>query len=128
VKVSVQGRKQLAAKIKAASSNVEDRVNRAVAVAGEDLLTVAMPGVPLDEGPLRRSGYVEHRPGVAVVGFSAPHAVYAHEMGFTVYEGREINWTTPGTGAKYLTRPFLENRERYAKDIKDAARRGLNDG
>lgn len=122
MKITVEGRKQLAAKLKRANRNAQDRMNRAVAEAGEDLLSKAMPGVPLEYGELRQSAYVEHSPGSAIVGFSAPHAIYVHEMP----PAPETTFTTPGTNSKYLTGPFLENRGRYADHIKDAARRGLN--
>lgn len=126
MKVTLEGRKQLAAKMKKAQADVTTRVNRAVAEVGEALLAEAIPGVPLEHGELRQSGYVDHRPGEAVVGFSAPHAVYAHEMGFSVRpEAAPINWTTPGTGAKFLTGPFLRNRERFANHIKSEARKGF---
>lgn len=133
MKVTMEGRARLAAKLKKASADVQTNVNRAVAEVGEDLLTVVMPGVPMSAGPdagdLRRSGYVDHsKPGIADVGFSAPHAVFVHEMGEEggVYPERApINWTTPGTGAKYLTGPFLLNRARYKDYIMDAARKGL---
>ncbi len=81
MKVSVEGRNKLAAKLRKAASSVETNVNRAVAQVGEDLLGKAIPLAPLEHGPLRQSGYVDHSPGEAVVGF-------VHEMGVTVYPER----------------------------------------
>ncbi len=60
----------LVAKLQKVRGGVEDRVNQAVAQVGEDLLGKAIPVTPLEHGPLRRSGYVEHSPGEAVVGFA----------------------------------------------------------
>lgn len=121
MKVTVEGRKQLAAKLKKANRDVESRVHRAVAEVGEALLAEAMPGVPLEHGELRQSGYVEHSPGEAVVGFGASYAVYVHEMP----PAPETNWTPPGTNSKYLTAPFLLNRERYKAHIVKAAKEAL---
>jgi hypothetical protein len=125
MKVSVEGRRRLEEKIDRVVEGVELNVNRAVAEAGEDLLRLAIPRTPMSAGGgrLRQSGYVDHSPGVAEVGFEAPYAVYVHEMGHTVYPDREVTWTTPGTEAKFLEGPFNENSARYAKHIKDAARR-----
>jgi hypothetical protein len=124
--IEVEGRKRLRAKQEKVAKSVRSNVYRAVAEVGEALLQEAMPGVPLEHGELRQSGYVDHAPGIADVGFSAPYAVYVHEMGISVYPERApINWTTPGTGAKFLTGPFLRNRDRYKSHIFDAARKGL---
>ncbi len=120
MKIDVQGRKKLAAKLQQASRDVQSRVNRAVREVGEDALGKAIPRTPLEHGALRQSGYVAHRPGEAVVGFAKPYAVYVHEF------PPGTTFTTPGTGNKFLTGPFLENRERYKKHILDAARKGLN--
>lgn len=119
MKVTVEGRKHLTAKLERAQKNVTSAVNKAVAEVGESLLAAAIPLTPLEHGPLRQSGYVAHAPGEAVVGFSEPYAVYVHEMPPTNH------FTTPGTGPKYLVGPLLENRERYVNHIKEAARRGL---
>jgi hypothetical protein len=107
---------------------VDKNVETAVHECGEDLrikVTMRTPRAA-GGGRLRRSVYAQHRPGSSEVGVSAPYAFYVHEMGITVYPERApINWTTSGTGAKYLERPFVENRARYAKRIMDAARDGL---
>ncbi len=119
MKIDVQGRKKLAAKLRNAARDVQSRVNRAVREVGEDVLGKAIPRTPLEHGPLRQSGYVAHRPGEAVVGFAEKYSVWVHEMPDT------NQFTTPGTHGKFLTGPFLENRERYKNHILKAARDGL---
>lgn len=130
MRVEVEGRRDLRAKLVRSAAKVKTNVEKAVAEAGEDLLAKAITVTPLADhlgGELRGTGYVDHQSGEAIVGFSARYAVYVHEMGITVYPERApIHWTTPGTHAKFLTGPFLENRQRYSDYIKDAARRGLN--
>lgn len=129
---------RLRRKLDAARENVPDAAQRAVRECAEDLLDTAMPGVPLSvkrypsdpaPGELRQSGYVDHdtHPDGSEVGFSAPYAYIVHELGIEFYKGYDINWSTPGTGAKYLEKPFVANKGRYAKYVKDEARRALRD-
>ncbi|QIN79599.1 hypothetical protein GBA65_14920 [Rubrobacter marinus] len=35
----------------------------------------------------------------------------------------DVDWQKPGSGPKFLETPFAENRDRYAKNIKGAARK-----
>ncbi len=115
-----------------------DPVRRAVAECGEDLLGKSLPRTPKRENELRESGSSQpfesaHGPAVEV-GFDAPHAIPVHEMLDRTDEGDtdagddpdgKINWTTPGTGAKYLEIPWNENKELYARYVKDAMRRQI---
>ena len=117
---------RLKAKLEAARDGVPDAVQRARKEAADDLLDFAMPGVPLSvkrypsdppPGELRSSGYVEHfSPEASEVGFSAPYALIVHEM------GPGTNWSTPGTGAKFLESPFAERKGLYVKRMREAAR------
>lgn len=130
MKASVEGRKQLAAKMKKAEKGATAGMNRGIAEVGEYVLAETIPVTPMSAGPdrgeLRRSGYVDHRPGVADIGFSAPYAVFAHEMGYTVYPERApIQHTTPGTHAKFLTGTFLRLRDSGVKHISNRTREGL---
>ena len=99
---------------------------------GEELLAEAIPLTPLEFSPLRNSGRVElprisgNRVSVTV-GFggpAAPYALYVHEMPST------NNFTTPGTGPKYLERPARRRARglagRINRDlIRTATARGL---
>ena len=138
VTVKTRGGVRVRRRLDRIARNVEENVNDAVGDAGEDLLRHALERTPMsagtDEdghaGALRRSGYADHSvPGRVNVGFSSDIAYYVHEMGLEVYPERApINWTTPGTGAKFLEAPFLANRKRYGEEIKEAARRGVRSG
>lgn len=119
-----EGLSKLRSKLQRAGRSVESRIEQARKEAAEDLLERSIAVTPMETGTLRASGFVEHDEDSSTVGFggpAAPYAVYPHEM----VEGH-LNWTTPGTGAKYLERPYLENRDRYAADIKDAAKGALD--
>jgi hypothetical protein len=62
--------------------------------------------VPVDESILKGSGvvtrvkYDETGDAYVEVGYGTKYALPVHEMPDTT------NWTKPGTGAKYLSRPF----------------------
>lgn len=78
-------------------------------------------------GTLMRSGrtaiYNDSRRGVAVyeIKYSADYAAAVHEMTSSP-SGEPINWSRPGSGAKYLENPLKEHRagmlERMAARIK----------
>lgn len=122
---------KLAQKLRRAAEDTPGLVRRARIEAAEDLLAKALPRTPLSAkrypsdpvpGELRASGYVDHEthPDASEVGFSAEHALPVHQM------PEDYDFTTPGTGPKFLEGPFLENRDRYVEIIKDAAREGLH--
>lgn len=120
-----------------------DAIKRGLGVAGMQLLNDAAletPTVPHDEGTLRGSGSVlvegklvgtspsprgkgtpatedttTGRPGqfVAVIGFNTPYAAYLHEGVRLDGTHTVANWTEPSSGAKYLERKLLENRDLY---------------
>lgn len=72
------------------------------------------PLIPVDTGMLRASwfvtpGFTVGRPFV-VMGFSAPHAIFAHEMDWR--EGKR-----PGSGPKFLQSSLNRNRRRITRII-----------
>lgn len=131
MKVKVEGRKQLAAKLQSARKDVGVRLRKARVECAEDLLTTSIPVTPMSAevgaGELRRSGYADHvsLPDTSIVGFSDPIAIYVHER-LAREDGSPIQYTTSGTGPKFLEGPFLANRRRYANYMIDEARKGLN--
>jgi len=89
--------------------------------AAERLLALAKPVTPLgDTGHLRGSGDVvratDPEEGSAVT-FSQPQSARLHEH-------PEYNFTEPGTGAKYLERPALENKGELGAIIGKEIRNG----
>ena len=75
---------------------------------------------PLDTSELLDSRYVmvEHPPRRTVieVGFKADHAPLVHEWPSTV------NWTTPGTGNKFLERPYFSRAQTWPRFVKSKVR------
>ena len=69
-------------------------------------------------GHLRRSQKVEkpkvERGEISVeVGFNTDYAAVVHEMPDTT------QWSTPGTGPKYLESKLIKNKEKYMKNVAD---------
>jgi hypothetical protein len=109
-------------------------VGKALFEAGGELLRDAKeikPKVPRDDGALSRSGRVnkaevKHGEASCVVGFNKEYAARWHEL--TPAEDRKINWTTPGSGRKYLESKMIILKEKYmgmvADYINEVLRRG----
>ena len=100
----------------------------ALKLAGETLMAEAIPITPLDTGALRRSGYVSHPRlvgGMATVevgfgGTAAKYALRVHE-----WTDPEPNWSEPGTGPKYLERPFNVMRTKLPSHVAASLRKDL---
>jgi hypothetical protein len=46
-----------------------------------------------------------------ICGYTAPYTVYVHEMGIAVNAGKRINWTRPGSGAKFFQSAMMNKRK-----------------
>ena len=119
-----------------AGQNLEDLggdigkiIGAALFKAGHELKNKAIPLTPLDTGALRRSlnvGLPKVQGGTITVevgadGRSAPYALAVHER------TGAINYSEPGTGAKYLERPFNDMQgeigEMIASEVETAIRK-----
>lgn len=100
---------------------------------GMDLLDREMktvqPTIPMEFGTLRTSWDVRNRDikgyeFYVEAGFSAvdkkghPYAVYVHEMTDEAY-GKKINWTTPGSGPKFLEYGLKRNADNIVRIVRD---------
>lgn len=86
------------------------------------------PKAPYDEGILHRSAQVneaEVSRGEASVeaGFNKEYAARWHEL--TPQEDSKINWTTPGSGRKYLESKMVVLKEKYMEIVAEHIRRIL---
>lgn len=73
-------------------------------------------------GHLRRSQKIEKPKTVGKVtsvevGFDTEYAAVVHEMPATT------QWSTPGTGPKFLESKLIKNKEKYAKNVADNIKR-----
>lgn len=97
-----RGAPQLAAQLKAARGTAPGLVGDALMSEGAAIMDDAQPVTPRDTGDLRASGSVDRTgPLQVTVGFGAPYAIFVHEA------PESWNWTTPGTGPKFLERPAM---------------------
>jgi len=113
----ITGDKELATRL----AQINARLPRAI----DDALHEEAMGLEAESAPLspvsgiagdrlRDSTQINQIPKGYSVGYYTEYAIYVHEM-----VGAAIKWTTPGTGAKYLQRPF----EKRLKGMTDRLRR-----
>lgn len=88
-------------------------LTQGLTLAAEGLLSLALPVTPLREELLRSSGAVipavDPEEGAAVT-FDTPYAARLHEH-------PEYNFSEPGTGAKYVENPAMENSRELGKVV-----------
>lgn len=76
------------------SAAMEDKIQRAMLLAGEHILEESNRIVPLEYGDLQRSGHVDQDGDKTQVSYSTPYAVVQHE---------NLSYNhAPGRSAKYL--------------------------
>ena len=84
---------------------------------GEHLKGKVIDVTPMDTGELRRSIYIKRATEsnltieVGSSGAIASYNVYVHEI-------PKLNYTTAGTGSKFLERPFYEEKDKIQIFIK----------
>jgi hypothetical protein len=98
----------------------------------DDLLRESRDLAPIDKSTLRKTSFKSvEKEGEAIVGIvsygikeednEGGHFNYALLM----HESRDYTPSTPGTGPKYLERPYKKNLNRYQQWLADAIKRGL---
>ena len=113
----ITGDKELADRL----AKINDKMPKAI----DDALHEEAMGLEAESAPLspvsgiagdrlRDSTQINQIPKGYSVGYYTEYAIYVHEM-----VGAAINWTTPGTGAKFLQRPI----EKRLKGMTDRLRR-----
>lgn len=104
-------------KLDAVVGEVNAAAGRAVAVAGEHVLTEANRHVPHDEGTLERSGSVSQSGHKAAVSYDTPYAARQHE---------DLTYRHDGKGqAKWLENTLTGESETTARIAQTAMRREL---
>lgn len=88
-----------------------------------DMLTTT-PTIPKDKGDLRESWYAVPSLSMGTIpaveaGFTSDYAVYVHEMIDAAYPN-PINWTTPGSGAKFFQKAIQRNYQILPSIIRDS--------
>lgn len=126
--MKLNGTKKLTRHLSRMEADVKKAVSETNEEVGEDLAVKSARVCPVDETTLVSSQYdvlVESGMGVEV-GYKGDAAEYMN----IVHENLDpdVNWSKPGSGPKFLETPFLENRDRYARNIKNAAKKAARKG
>jgi len=105
-------------------AKVNSETIKELAIDAEMVLAKSIAVTPEEWGALRGSGTVKPLNGgktqeIAYGGAAAPYALVQHEA------PGGWNYTTPGTGPKYLETPLRENADKVLKLLNEATKRGL---
>jgi hypothetical protein len=126
VSVNISGVKGIQSRLARAPQETLQALEGAVYQEAQLIMRDSRPLVPVDTGALRSTGHVQNvqRDGEKVevsFGYGGPAAPYA----LTVHENMDPNvkWSVPGTGPKYLERPFLERQQGMASRIANRIKR-----
>ena len=131
---SVNGTDRLNRKLLAMPGKIDEEVVDELKEIGRDLQGRSVPAAPVDTGALRGSAFHEVTRGgngpTLTVGFEGlPYIIVQHERGWRNFMGRygpkDIEEYHRGGGEKFLERPWLENKARYKRGLRDAVRRGV---
>ena len=122
--------KDFSAELRTETAKAIKAIEGAVYLAANNVIAKSIREVPKDDGALRSSNFVSRprRSGNAITvrfgygGMAARYALFVHEMP----EG--TNWTTSGTGPKYLERPLNAARPKIGAEIEAFASRLFKQG
>ena len=122
--------KDLGAALKTETRLAAKALEGGVYLAANNIIAKSIREVPKDNGALRSSNFVSHpkRSGNEVSvrfgygGMAAQYALFVHEM------PAGTNWTTAGTGPKYLERPMNEATPKIGSEIERFAGQLLKQG
>jgi hypothetical protein len=118
IKLSIKGKDIVDKRLKKSTREKGRLLEKGMKEAAEHLLRKSLEVCPKDTGRLRKSGKVKRRGqgknAAFEVVYEAPYAIYVHEM-----PNKGINWTTPGTGNKYLERPARQERSTMRRIVRE---------
>ena len=94
----------------------------------EEVMTRSKELVPVDTGTLRSTGHVpptrRERNTVEVdMAYGGPAAAYAVHVHENIKAG--IHWSVPGTGPKFLERPYIESLQKIPDRLREAFKRAF---
>ena len=122
------GAKKLQRRLERMGKAIPAAIKEEVKESREHLAVASARACPVDTTTLVSSQYdvpVDGGMG-AEVGYGGEAADYMN----IVHENLDpdVHWTKPGSGPKFLETPFVENRDGYARNIKNAARKAARKG
>lgn len=134
--ISVEGADRLIGKLNAIPKEVRRETAEELREIGRDVLAKAAPLTPLDEGDLRGSQDYDvdenasSGPSLEAGYYGLPYIIPQHEGFWINFRGeygfvKIEHYTEPGTGRKFLERPWLENKPLYKRGVAEAVERGI---
>lgn len=132
---TVSGVDAFSSKLMSIAGKVEGGVKDSLRDSAEDLKDDSQRIVPYEDGDLRDAAYArpirsEYGPAYEVGYEGLPYIIPQHEGRWVNFMGRYgpkaiNNYTTPGTGSKYLELPAIAARPAIIAGVKEATRRAL---
>jgi hypothetical protein len=126
--LTLLGAKALERTLTQLGSDYEKALGQALSIEANEIFAESQDLVPVRESILQGSGVVskpkkDSRGVYVLVGYGTKYALPVHEM------PDSTNWTKPGTGSKYLQRPFEKRlpgwKKRVAMNTRKIALRNL---
>lgn len=118
--MSLRGMREVARNLQRAVNRIEGATEDGLREGGLVIEDHALAETPLDTGALSGSSFVDTdmapRGPRLRVGFTEPYAPFVHEM------PESNNFTTPGTGPKFLEKAVRENEQEILAAIQREAR------
>jgi hypothetical protein len=114
LKAKVRGLNKVIKKFEKLGPAGSAAVRTAMYKVGNEIMEKSLRITPKYDGWLRNTWYCTKpykNVGFCELGYGADYAHHVHEMPSTV------NWSEPGTGNKFLEKPFNERRTSLASDI-----------
>ena len=118
IDVKITGDRDVARMLARLGSRGPKAINDALHQEALELEAESVPLVPLKNNPLRNSSRVIPVDRGYTVGYYKGYALWVHEIE-TTKSGKPINYSAPGTGAKFLQRPFEARQKGMLKRIRD---------
>lgn len=121
----IEGLESVQRKFKAYGKDGVKALRAAVYAKANNIMHDSIRITPKDDGPLRNSWYAT-KPGpnaeFSECGYGQEYAHHVHEM------PNNVNWSEPGTGNKFLEKPFNAHKTNAKQEIARFARKQLESG
>mgnify|MGYP003152151646 CR=1 FL=1 len=118
----IKGDKQLVKELSKLNKKMPGAIDFALKKEAYLLEADAVPITPharIEGGNLKNSTEIKQIPTGYSVGFYAPYAIYVHEM------TGPVNWSKPGTGPKFLQKPFEKRLKGLTERLKKSVLKRL---
>ena len=128
IKIEITNLKDFEKKMNAFPGQVVEEAALVLREEAEEVMTRSKELVPVDTGTLRSTGHVpptrRERNTVEVdMAYGGPAAAYAVHVHENIKAW--IHWSVPGTGPKFLERPYVESLQKIPDRLREAFKRAF---